>query len=704
MARGSHRLRSPGHLQIELKEKSMIRVWRFGAALVFMTTFGPLDGQRGSANDALVRRLEDPVVKSDLVARCNSVQIGDLDTLQHVATGNEIDAPGRIDVDWATGIALAVQSQVIYWPSGWRDPPRSATNTPIVYAMWPRDATRANWNSGYYYSLQYGIATMGDTAILPGGNTFLLSTVRWRAPVDVDDQYLPNVQPFHVRKFTIPPYPTRPTSLGEPLASFETDGVAAAIELSLDGSIAHIVTDRHVVHSIRTDTLAEIAPPIAIPALTGRKTLFLGTMIAYLRADLGPDDRHLVVNQGRTGKVTLVDLDSRTFRTLTLDPPLVNTGGVAINGGWENRWRLAVHGQSRVAIFDFDPLSAAPLKEVATGNVALQATHAGMLYAALAWSGRGDKLVAGDYGPGGVKVFSVEGGKLRPLGSSLGCGWLNGDIWTRNGELEPSPTPTPTVTPTSTPTETSAPTETPTLTPTAHASATATPSATPTATDTATPTANPRPIYMPLALHERCDPTQQRIDVSLVIDASTSMSERTRAGRSKIAAALSAAHAFLDLLQLAPLGDQAAIVTFNSDAWILAPLTSNRSDLDASLAAVTLGQQTRLDRAVAVGAQALADSSRRRPGNEPLLVLLTDGRANPVPIEAAVAEAELTKAAGVTLFTIGLGEDIDAEGLAAMASTKSGFLRAPDAEDLAAVYAQVARSIPCPASTWWGGK
>jgi len=210
---------------------------------------------------------------------------------------------------------------------------------------------------------------------------------------------------------------------------------------------------------------------------------------------------------------------------------------------------------------------------------------------------------------------------------------------------------------------------------------------------------------MPLALHERCDPTQQRIDVSLVIDASTSMDELTRAGRSKIAAALSAAHSFLDLLQLNdPQGDQAAIVTFNSDAWILAPLTSDRSDLDAALATVSLGQQTRLDRAVAVGAQTLADSTRRRLGNEPVLVLLTDGRANPVPIEAAVAEADVAKAAGVTLFTIGLGEDIDAEGLAAMASTASGFLRAPDAEDLAAVYAQVARSIPCPASAWWGGK
>jgi len=683
----------------------MIRMRRWWALLTFCGSIGLLTGQPGSATSALDANFDDPVVKSDASAACASVQIGDLDTLMHVAAGNEISTPGRIDADWSTGLVLSVQMHTNYWPPGLRNRPRVSTDTPILYAMWPRDETRTHWNSGYYYSLQYGIATMGDVAILPGGDTFLLSTVRWRAPVDVDDHWLPNVQPFHVRKFKLPPNPNSPTSLGEPLASFETDGVAAEIELSADGSLAHIVTDRHVVHSIRTDTLAEIAPPIAIPPLTGIKTLRLGTMIGYLRTDLAPDDRHLVVNQGRTGNLTLVDLESRTSRTLTLDPPLVKTGGVAINGGWENRWRLAVHGQSRVAIYDFDPTIAGPLKEVATGNVALQPEPAGALFSALAWSGRGDKLVAGDNGPGGVQVFSVEGDRMQRIGASLGCGWLNQDVWTRNGELEPSPTPMPTVTPTSTPTETPVPTDTPTLTPTPRATSTATPSATPTATNTASPTAKPRQIYIPLALHERCDPTQQRIDVALVIDASTSMNEPTRLGRPKIVAALEAARAFLDLLSLnGPSSDQAAIVTFNAQAQLLAPLTNDRAALEVALDAITLAQQTRLDLAVAAGANALADVTRRRPTNQQVLVLLTDGRANPVPVEAAVEQATLAKASGVTVFTIGLGEDIDAEGLAAMASTAGGFLRAPDAEDLAAAYAQVARSIPCPAGAWWGGR
>jgi len=684
----------------------MIRLVRWGGALVICGSMGMTREMPNLEQYEIGASLDDPIVKSDILSTCSSVQIGDLDTLQHVATGNSIASPGRLAVDWPSGLILGVQSHMLFAPPGVRDPSPASTDTPILYAMWPRNEARTQWGSGYYYSLQYGIATMGDSAILPDSDTLLLSTVRWRAPVDDADTELANVRPFHVRKFKIPPHPTRPTSLGEPLASFETDGVAAEIELSSDGSVAHIVTDHHIVHSIRTDTLVEIAAPIAIPPLTGRKTLHLGTMIATLRADLAPDDRHLVVNQGRTGHLTLVDLESRTVRTLELDPPLVHTGGVAINGGWENRWRLAVHGQSRVAIYEFDPTATASLKEIASGNVAIQAEHNGNLFAAIAWSGRGDKLIAGDYGPGGgVQVFSVEGDRMVRLGSSVGCGGINGDIWTRNGEIEPSPTPTVTPSVTSTPTETPVPTDTPTLTATPRASATATPSATSTATDTASPTAEPVPIYMPIALHERCDPTQQRIDVALVIDASTSMNEPTRLGRPKIAAALEAARAFLDLLSLdGPSSDQAAIVSFNAQAQLLAPLTSDRLALNAALTAITLAQQTRLDLAVAAGAEALADGTRRRSSNLPVLVLLTDGRANPVPIEAAVQQAVLAKAAGITLFTIGLGKDVDAEGLAAMASTPSGYLRAPDAEDLAGAYAEVARSIPCAASAWWGGR
>lgn len=653
--------------------------------------------------------LLDPLIKSDTVQNCANVQVGDLDTLRHIAKGKEIYSPGRLSVHWSRGMILAVQAHMLYWQPGQSNPPSASTDTPVLYAMWPRDATRMSWNSGYYYSLQYGLATSGDAAFLPRGTEILMATVRWRQPRTSEDTILPNDPPFHVRKFALPPPPMRPTSLGEPLASFETNGVAAEILVSSDGSTAHIVTDNHTVQSIRTDTLAEIAPPIDIPPIVGLKAKYrdmsIGT-VPFVRGDLSPDDRYLITNQGRTGQLTLVDLEARTAQTITTDPPLGLTGGVTFNAGWENRWRLAVHAHSRVAIYDFDLTSLDPLKEVATAPVGAQRLdEPGVNFMALAWSGKGDRLVAQSKGPSGVEVLSVDGDQMERLPSNLGCGILNSDIWTRNGELKPSPTPTNTSPPTATPTETPIPTDTPVPTDTPPATPTATASPTTSPTVTPTGTLEPRPLYLPIALTERCDPTTQRIDVALVIDASSSMGDPTRSGRPKIDAALDAAHGFLDLLALDDAaGDQAAIVAFNADAQLVAPLTSDRGALDAALRSIALAPLTRLDRALAVGAEALADGSRRRPANQAVLVLLTDGRANPVPVDVAVAEATAAKAAGVTLFTIGLGDDIDAEALEVMASTPSGFLRAPDAEELADVYREVARGIPCPASAWWGGR
>ena len=72
------------------------------------------------------------------------------------------------------------------------------------------------------------------------------------------------------------------------------------------------------------------------------------------------------------------------------------------------------------------------------------------------------------------------------------------------------------------------------------------------------------PARPPRALHAR----QQRVDVALVIDASTTMrDDRTSAGRTKLDAAIEAARAFVDTLALPQ--DQAAVVAFNSDAEVV---------------------------------------------------------------------------------------------------------------------------------------
>jgi hypothetical protein len=73
-----------------------------------------------------------------------------------------------------------------------------------------------------------------------------------------------------------------------------------------------------------------------------------------------------------------------------------------------------------------------------------------------------------------------------------------------------------------------------------------------------------------------------------------------------------------------------------------------------------------------------------------------------VPVAEAVAKAGAAKAEGITIFTIGLGDDLETVALQAIASSPSYYFHAPDAADLAGIYERVASSIPCPARAYWG--
>lgn len=240
----------------------------------------------------------------------------------------------------------------------------------------------------------------------------------------------------------------------------------------------------------------------------------------------------------------------------------------------------------------------------------------------------------------------------------------------------------------------------PTATPLPPASATPSPTASPTdppsptatATRTQRPTAVPRPIYIPLVLREKaCLPAEQHADVALVIDNSNSMVGP------KLEAARTAATLFIDLLQLP--ADQAAVVAFNSQAQLASSLSGDRTAHRAAIAALGTGAGTRMETGLRA-ALAELESPRRRPGNSPAIVLLTDGRQDGEP-ELALAAAALARGQGMAVFTIGLGGDVDLPFLAALAGSPTRAFQAPGPQDLAGIYRQVAFQVPCPAEVYW---
>ena len=269
----------------------------------------------------------------------------------------------------------------------------------------------------------------------------------------------------------------------------------------------------------------------------------------------------------------------------------------------------------------------------------------------------------------------------------------------------------------------------PTATVTPQPSASVTPTSTPTAPSTSTstapptPTATPRPvpIYLPVALREQCKERRVHADVTLVLDVSTSMRRQAGDGRTKLAEMSAAAVAFVEHLHLTAdhLGahDQVAIVGFNDAAWIQQGLTADRFAIDAAVRELSrrVAEGTRLDLALEVSASALTGQARIQT-NTPVLVLLTDGLPNRVPLgpsgtqeETVLARASYARNHGIEIYTVGVGnpdgeslDRINPELLRAIASDPGMYYEASDPTQLADIYTAIARRVTCPPDDFWG--
>ncbi|MFN8422346.1 MAG: vWA domain-containing protein [Anaerolineae bacterium] len=510
--------------------------------------------------------------------------------------------------------------------------------------------------------------------------------------------------------------------------------VPSGLELSPDDQRVHFVAEpllwpaEAIVGTLSIDTMVETAPPIIIPAnhpfpdpessLSGSEYYFLGANVTF--STLTSDGRYLILNYWDQASIIVADLEARESWIVPLPgfikPPShlpLNghaVGGVAINHApGANHGLLAVHGLSQIGVFALSAdARSVEQRSLTSVNPPVTFVHGRILgpdasglggrLAPIAWSEDGQNIIAAGAatGPVDAQSWRVEdaGRRLADRQTYTVCdaGTMNlvYDIFTYNG-LEPPPTPTATRTDDPTQTSTSTRTATPTRT------ATATP------TSTATTTATPLHAWLPLALAERCTLTEARVDVVLALDSSRSMLEPAAQGsaQSKLEAATTAVAAFLAELRLEA-GDQAGIVTFNQTATPAQRLTTNRGALAAALASIAVASGTRLEDGIATAAREVK-GPRHAGSHKAAIVLLTDGRTDggPALAEARAGEA---KASGVQMITVGLGADVDADALARIASRPEDYHPLADAGDLADVFRDVARLIPCPPSAFWRGR
>lgn len=179
-----------------------------------------------------------------------------------------------------------------------------------------------------------------------------------------------------------------------------------------------------------------------------------------------------------------------------------------------------------------------------------------------------------------------------------------------------------------------------------------------------------------------CAGTRAPADVALVVDRSGSMEGRP------LSDAQAAAKDFVDLME--PGVDQTAVISFADAAAVDQVLSLNAGAPRAAIDRLTSAGDTNMEDAL-LRAQAELTSPRHRPANQPVIILLSDGRptAGGDPLPAATA----AKAAGTRVFTIGLGKEIDDALLRAIASSSADYFAAPSSADLAGIYRQISSLI-----------
>lgn len=186
-------------------------------------------------------------------------------------------------------------------------------------------------------------------------------------------------------------------------------------------------------------------------------------------------------------------------------------------------------------------------------------------------------------------------------------------------------------------------------------------------------------------------------DVALAIDLSGSMDNDGGNPPQPISSVLKAADTFTTALHQ---GDQAAVVTFASRAALVDPLSGNLAKVanDIEKLRIAPSEQhgtTNTGDAIKAATTELTSKDHNSAARK-VLVLLTDGLAtspDPNPSQYALQQAAAAKAAGITIYTIGLGKSADMQFLEQVASSPADAYAAVDTAQVDGIYTNIKKSI-----------
>ena len=134
--------------------------------------------------------------------------------------------------------------------------------------------------------------------------------------------------------------------------------------------------------------------------------------------------------------------------------------------------------------------------------------------------------------------------------------------------------------------------------------------------------------------------------------------------------------------------DRVGAVSFDDQITIISRLSSDKGPLLKAIAKVTVGKDTALNDAVMESLTLLSPFTGRRA-----VVVLTDGKEN--RSKASRKEAiDKARAIGVPVITVGLGAEVDASALKAIASRTGGrSFFAQESSELPSLYRAIAQQL-----------
>jgi uncharacterized repeat protein (TIGR01451 family) len=198
--------------------------------------------------------------------------------------------------------------------------------------------------------------------------------------------------------------------------------------------------------------------------------------------------------------------------------------------------------------------------------------------------------------------------------------------------------------------------------------------------------------FLPFVVLTICQKVSTPTDVILALDISSSMNKPAETGGTRLDAAKQAAETFINLLNFP--ADQAGLVSFGSGSTLQHPLSTDSAGLINTLHSLSAAGVTRMDLALVESRQELTGPHHILT-NTPVIILLTDGLPNGTTPEAVLAEANVTKAAGIVIYTIGLGSEVNVPLMQNMATSPNHYYQAPTTAELIGIYEQIADQIQC---------